>query len=259
VSAVAATLDLLGAAASDDPVLEVAVSHALLREVAAGRRGAALRIFRPAPAVAFGRLDALRPGFAQACAWAAAHGYVPVLRSVGGHAAVYDERCVLVEHVTPEDDVTAGLQERFATLAGRVRDVLAEAGLDARVGELPREYCPGAYSINVGGRLKVVGVAQRTIRGAALASAVVVVAGGPDLRAAITAVYALLELDVDPATAGALDEARPRLRAAGVAARLEGRFARDWRLVPRELDPALLAAAGPLAARHRAAWAPGGG
>src|SRR3954447_14009103 len=42
---------------------ELAVTHALLEEVGAGRRPPALRVFCPPPTVALGRLDALRPGY----------------------------------------------------------------------------------------------------------------------------------------------------------------------------------------------------
>ena len=45
-------LDLLTAATPGDPVLDVALSHALLLEVAAGRRPDSLRVFRPGAAVA---------------------------------------------------------------------------------------------------------------------------------------------------------------------------------------------------------------
>ena len=64
--AVASPLALITAARPEDPVLDIAVTHALLRAVAAGERSPALRVFVPGPTAAFGRLDALRPGFAAA-------------------------------------------------------------------------------------------------------------------------------------------------------------------------------------------------
>jgi octanoyl-[GcvH]:protein N-octanoyltransferase len=230
-------------------VLDIAVTHALLRDVAAGRRRPALRVFQPGATVAFGRLDALLPGFGAACDAARRHGHVPVVRPAGGHAAVYDERSVVVEHVTAEADVTAGLQERFAAQSGLLRGVIAGLGLDARVGELPGEYCAGAHSVNLGGRLKVVGIAQRAIRGAALTTAVVTVEDGPRLRAVIEDVYGALGLDVVPATAGTIDELLPGItaeRVAGVVADAYGPTE------PRPLDDALLAAARALVPRHRA-------
>jgi octanoyl-[GcvH]:protein N-octanoyltransferase len=233
----------------EDPVLDIAVTHALLREVAAGRREAALRVFQPGPTVAFGRLDALLPGFRAACDAARRHGHTPVIRPAGGHAAVYDERCVVVEHVTPEPDVTAGLQERFAAQSGLLRGVLAGLGLDARIGELRGEYCAGAHSINLGGRLKVVGIAQRAIRGAALTTAVVTVAGGPHLRAVIADVYGALGLEVVPATAGTVDERLPGVAAERIAQLVADAYGPSE---PRPLDAALLAAARALVPRHRA-------
>jgi lipoate-protein ligase A len=230
-------------------VLDVAISDALLRAVAAGRRPETVRIFRPGPAVAFGRLDALAPGFGEACAIAVCHGRTPVIRSVGGHAAPYDQRCLVVEHLVPAADVTAGLQERFADQSGRLRRALAELGADARIGELAGEYCAGAHSINVAGRMKIAGIAQRAMRGGALTSAVIVVGGGPELRALLAPLYAGLGIEVDPATAGALDEALPGITVAAVAERVRAAYG-DAR--ERELDPELLAAAAALAERHAA-------
>ncbi len=110
-----------------------------------------LRIFRPGATAAFGRLDALAPGFERACAAAREHGYTPIVRSVGGHAALFDGSCVVLEHITHERDATAGLTARFEDQSRRVCDALAALGVDARVGELPGEYCPGPHSVNAGG------------------------------------------------------------------------------------------------------------
>ena len=228
-------------------MLDIAISHALLDRVAAGERPDALRVFRPASTVAFGRLDALRPGFARAGAIARELGFTPVLRSVGGHAAVFDARSVVVEHFTHERDATAGLQARFADQSRRVRSVLAALGADARIGQLAGEYCAGEHSVNLGGRVKVAGIAQRVVRRGAMTSAIVVVSGGPELRAAVGAVYAALDLPVDVATAGALDEELDGVTVDAVAGRLERAYGE---LAPRELDAELLAGARALVARH---------
>ena len=241
-------LELITAALPDDPALDIAVTHALLRAVAAGERAPALRVFVPGPTAAFGRLDALRPGFRAAAAAAREHGLVPVVRPAGGHAAVYGPGAVVVEHVTAEADVTAGLQERFADQSRRLRGALAGLGADARIGELPGEYCAGRDSINLGGRIKVAGIAQRAIRGAALTTAVVTVEDGPALRAAIAALYGALGLEVDPDAAGTVDEALPGIHAADVAAAVIGAYAPA---ADAALDAPLLDRARGLAARHR--------
>jgi octanoyl-[GcvH]:protein N-octanoyltransferase len=231
-----------------DPVLDIAISHALLVEVAGGRRPDALRVYRPGPTAAFGRLDALLPGFERACAAALDHGFTPVLRSAGGHAALFDERCVVVEHVTHERDATAGLQARFEDRSARVGDALRSLGADARIGELAGEYCPGEYSVNVGGHAKVAGVAQRMVRHGAATSAVVVVGGGARLRAAIADVYGALELPVDVAAAGAVDEHVAGAGVEQVERALLDAYDADQAVA---LADELLAAARALATRHR--------
>jgi lipoate-protein ligase A len=132
-----------------------------------------------------------------------------------------------------------------------VRDALAALGADARIGELAGEYCPGPHSVNVGGRVKIAGIAQRMVKHGAATSAVVVAGGGPRLRAAIAAIYAALELPVDAATAGALDEELPGATAELVARRLYDAYSADRRLEPRDVDAELLEAARELAPRHR--------
>jgi hypothetical protein len=77
------------------------------------------------------------------------------------------------------------------------------------VGEVPGEYCPGAYSVNARGRVKLIGTAQRLVRGAALLGASIVVGDGASIRAVLNDVYAALEFDWDASTAGAVDEEVP--------------------------------------------------
>jgi octanoyl-[GcvH]:protein N-octanoyltransferase len=243
-------LELITAASPDDPLLDIALTHALLRDVAAGRRPDALRIFRPGPTLAFGRLDALLPGFGDAVAAARRRGYVPVVRSAGGHAAVYDGESLVVEHVTREHDVTAGLQARFEAQSELLRDALGTLGADARIGELPGEYCAGAHSINLGWRIKVVGIAQRAVRHGALTTAVVTAGGGERLRAAIADVYGALGLAVEPARAGALDDELPGVGVERVERAIRDAYARTARLTPAEPDEALSAAARALVPRH---------
>ena len=115
--------------------------------------------------------------------------------------------------------------------------------MPAAVGELAREYCPGRWSVHAGG-VKVGGTAQRTVRRASLLAAVVVVQGGHRLRAALVDVYAALDLDWDPRTAGAAEDVTPGVTAAGVAAAVVGRLERaHGPLARRAIDEATLALA----------------
>lgn len=195
-------MKVVRASSAHDPALEVALSEALLLRVARGELAPTLRVYRPRPTVAFGRLDRLRPGFLDAARAARERGFEPVLRSPGGHAAAYDTGTVAFDLVLPAASVVEGVQERFARTSEAIASALRGLGVDARVGEVPGEYCRGAYTVNAGGRAKVVGTAQRAIRGGALLAGFVTVEGAERLRDVLVPVYAALELDWAPATLG---------------------------------------------------------
>jgi octanoyl-[GcvH]:protein N-octanoyltransferase len=231
------------------PALDIAISHALLTRVAAGELGATVRLYRPGPTLAFGRLDALRSGFRRAGAAARAHGLEPVVRLAGGHAAAYDADSLIYEEIAPQLDVTAGLHERFRDGAALLAGALDDLGVDARVGEIPGEYCAGAYTVSASGRLKLVGVAQRAVRGAALLTAFVLVGGGDRIRAALIDVYDELELHWDPQTAGALDDVLPGASIAAVEEALLA--AGGHELTGARVDERTLELARRLEARHR--------
>jgi lipoate-protein ligase A len=236
----------------DDPALDVAVGHALLEAAREGAIGPTLRVYRPGPTVAFGRLDALLDGFGPAVAAARAHGFEPVMRQPGGHAAAYDSGALCVDVVRPETEAIPALQPRFEAAAELFAGALRAVGVDARVGEIPGEYCPGAWTVSAGGRIKLVGTAQRVVRGASLLGAVVLVRGGARVRAVLEDVNAALGLDWDPATAGAAEDDMPGLSVEAVeAAVLDAYAARFGPLWEASLDPATVARARELAAERR--------
>jgi octanoyl-[GcvH]:protein N-octanoyltransferase len=228
------------------PALEVAISHALVERVSAGELGPVLRIYRPAPTLAFGRLDRLRPGFPGAVAAAREHGFEPVVRAPGGHAVAYHDGCLVVDEILPERDPIAGMQERFARSGERLAKALRAIGVDARVGRIPGEFCPGDFTVSARG-IKLVGTAQRVIRHGSLLAASVAVTGGDALRAVLTDVYDALELDWDPATAGALED----VGLDTVEDAIVGAY--EWALTPASLDRSTLDLAARLEAQHVAA------
>jgi octanoyl-[GcvH]:protein N-octanoyltransferase len=232
------------------PALEVAISHALVERVSEGALGAVLRMYRPAPTLAFGRLDALRPGFAAAAVAAREHGFEPVVRAPGGHAVAYHDGCLVVDEVIPEHDPIAGLQERFARSGHRLAAALRALGVDARVGRVPGEFCPGDFTVSARGRVKLVGTAQRVVRHASLLAASVAVTDGEALRAVLADVYRALELDWDPATAGAVADDIPGATVDDVAGAVHAVYAGEWSLVGAGLDAATLALAERLEGRH---------
>jgi octanoyl-[GcvH]:protein N-octanoyltransferase len=228
------------------PALEVAVAHALVERVNEGAFSSVLRVYRPAPTVAFGRLDALRPGFAAAVSAARAHGFEPVLRAPGGHAVAYDEGCLGIDELLGEADPIAGMHERFAASGARLAGALRSLGVDARVGPVPREFCPGEFTVNARGAVKLVGTAQRVLRHASLLAASVAVSGADRLRAVLVDVYEALELDMDPATVGVVGDEAPV-----EVADVERAVLAAYEFVETPLDKVTLALASALEPRHR--------
>ena len=241
-------MQLVRSGPAGSAAFELAVSHALLQRVAAGELASTLRLYRPAPAVAFGKLDTLRPGFGAAVAAARSHGYEPVLRLPGGHAAAYHADSLALDLVYALEDPVVGTHDRFRAEGARLAGALATLGVDARVGEVPGEYCPGAYSVNARGERKLIGTAQRLVRGAALLGASIVVGDGPSIRAVLTDVYAALAFDWTASTAGTVDEEVPGVSVDDVERAVIAAF-ND--LEPAELDQETLALARRLEADRR--------
>lgn len=244
-------VDLLEGRAGEDPALDVALPHALVGLVGEGRHPPVVRCYQPAATVAFGRRDSFLPGFASAAAGARRGGFTPVIRGAGGRAAAYDEGCLVFDEVMPASESAGGIQERFAGDARRQAEALRGLGVDARVGQVPGEYCPGEFSVNAGGRVKLIGAAQRIVRGAWLLSSVVVVEGADGLRDVLSGVYAALELDWDPATVGAVADEVPGVGVEGVRRALLADYALRYRLIPAPIGAVALARAGELLERHR--------
>ena len=210
---------LLRDAFPERPGLDMAVSHALLQRVAERARAATARVYEPGPTVAFSKLDSHAAGFPAACEAARAHGYEPVIRLGGGHAAAYGPGCLIHEEIVPHRSTLEGLTERYAHESQLVEQALLAHGVTVTAGQLDGEYCAGAHSLHVRG-VKVAGIAQRVIKGAALVSTVVLLDAGPSLRAVLVDVYAALGIDWRPETAGSVADVTSAPALADLAAAL---------------------------------------
>lgn len=200
-------LNLIREAPPRPAVFDTALSRALLLRVARGEMGETFRLYRPRRIVAFGRRDSNQPGFGDAIAAARAHDFEAVLRLAGGRAAVFHEGTVAFAHAMPGRDPTSQIKARFEESAAIMAAALRGLGIDARIGEVPGEYCPGDHSVNARGARKIVGIGQRLTAGAAHVGGVVVAERADLVREVLIPVYAALDLSWDPATAGsAFDE-----------------------------------------------------
>jgi lipoate-protein ligase A len=232
------------------PALDVAVSHAALDAVARGEIGAVLRLHVPGAVVAFGRSDRTHPGYPQAVRAALANGFGAVERLAGGKAAVFHEHTISFALATPHVDAKTGIEDRFSETAGIMVEAFDSLGIDARIGEVPGEYCPGRWSINVGGKVKVMGVGQRLVRGAAHVGGVVVVDDGERIRDVLIPVYRALEIDWDPRTTGALADRAPGLDNAKVIRAIVTAVSRRFEVVPGSLPAGVIEEAKRLLPEH---------
>ncbi len=246
----ARTIRLIGDGIVPTMAEETGLSRAVLDEVGAGRRPETLRLFVPGRSVAFGKHDAATPGFPDAVAAARATGFEPYLRLAGGRAAAFHERTIALSWAIPDPRPIDGIYARFTEISDLLADSIADLGLPAAVGELPGEYCPGAFSVHVG-TVKVAGIGQRLTKTAAHVGGVIVVGDGDRVRAALSPVYEALGLEWDPSTAGALADLLPDLDVGDVIDVISRRISRIADLVPATMDASLLVAAKRLGSDHR--------
>jgi lipoate-protein ligase A len=232
------------------PARSTAVARAVLVRVAAGELPPTFRIHRPGRILAFSKQDAASPGFPDAVRAARAVGFEPVMRLAGGRAAVYHEQTLALSWAVPDRRPSSHTEARFSELAELLRGALSDVGVDARVGEVPREYCPGAWSVNARGTRKLVGAGQRLIAGAAHRGAVIVVAASDLLRAALVPTYEALGLDWDPATAGSVEDEVARVTIGQVEEAIVAKLAARYELAEAELDAATLELAERLESDH---------
>lgn len=222
---------------------DVAVSRALLLAAAEGAQPECLRLYRPDEVVAFSGSDATRPGFAKAVAAAREAGFDAALRLAGGAAAVFHRDALAFAWCLPAADARRGIRARFEGVARVVVGALRALGVDARVGEVEGEYCPGAFSVNARGRRKLMGVGQRIVRGAAHVGGVLVVDRSARVVEALVPVYAALGLTWRPETTGSVADEIGAVSLEAVRDALVAEIRRERSLEPACLDPDVLARA----------------
>jgi octanoyl-[GcvH]:protein N-octanoyltransferase len=148
------------------------------------------------------------------------------VRPAGGRLAAYHRGALVLDLVAPHAEARRHIRERFSRAAEALASGLRELGVDAGVGPVPGEYCPGDFSVHAGGATKLIGTAQRLTRHGFLFSAVVLVADPEHVRAVLRDAYAALEFAWDPASVGCVADAVPGVTVDDVAAVLVPRVLR---------------------------------
>jgi len=245
-------LRLLEDSFEDDPALDAAVSRALMLRVASGALPETLRIAPTGTTVAFAKRDAVAAGYAEAVRAARERGFDATLRLAGGRAAVFHDGTMEVGHAVPDAEPRGGIHDRFARSAARLARALARVGVDVRVGEVPGEYCPGRYSVNARGIVKLAGIGQRIVAGGSHTGVVLVVTGEQRINDVLRPVYEALELPWEPQVTGSVASESPGASWEAMRDALLAEYARDYELVEESLDSGTLMLARSLAPEHRA-------
>ncbi|MDX8035400.1 hypothetical protein SK803_34765 [Lentzea sp. BCCO 10_0856] len=194
------------------------------------------------PTVAFSGRDLRSPGITKATRVARSAGFETVVRSPGGRMVAYDSGAVVIDHLDSTTDIRHAGSATFAANAESHVRVLRELGdVDARVGEVDGEYCPGEFSINVGGTAKVVGSAQRVTATGSLFSTVVQVVVSDQVRAVIEDVSEALGYDLRHSSIAGLADYAPGLTADEVATSFKADYRRRLDLTDGQVPAEVVA------------------
>jgi octanoyl-[GcvH]:protein N-octanoyltransferase len=175
-----------------------------------------LRIYRPRPTAAFSPRDTTLAAYGKSAEAMRARGFTSVERRAGGQLAVYDQSTLVIDLVAQHADPRNDVIERFRHFAEVIARVLRSFSIDARVGAVPGEYCPGDYSINAGGRIKLAGIAQRIGRRGYHLGAVIGVRTSIPVKEAVVEAYRIMECDFNPETFETISDLVPGLTFAAI-------------------------------------------
>ena len=192
-----------------------------------------LRVWTPHRQVAFGRRDVRADGYETAAEVAREHGFEPYERSVGGRAVAYTGGTVAFARAEPVADIRSGMADRYEAVTTTVQRALWKLDVPVQRGEPADTFCPGDHSLSDDG--KIVGIAQRVRKGAALVSGVIVVDGHRAIADVLDPVYDTLGVPFDPATVGSIERAGGRTDRETVLATVEEALVGDREYSVREV------------------------
>lgn len=203
------------------------LQQAVLEEVAEGSRGpTALLWTTSARYVGATRPETRLAGFAEAVQIAEAAGFPVLVRNSGGGAVAANAGSISFSLTFPVVDMRRELYARYDEGATLVVDAMSRVGVAAEAGEVEGEFCPGAYSVRVGGPsgIKVAGLAQRVTSRAARMEALVVVEKTAELRAVLEGFYGALGLPFRPGSIGDLPETDATSMLRALSGAIRGRY-----------------------------------
>lgn len=152
---------LINEPVAEDPLEALQRDSNLLKEVAAGKRGATARLWENPQCLVVTRKETRFPEFTRASQALAEEGWPVIIRDSGGTTVPHHPGILNFSLIFPQLSAEPfDLDTIYMALCEPLRLALAKLGLNAEYGETPGSYCDGRYNLNVEG-LKVTGTAQR--------------------------------------------------------------------------------------------------
>jgi len=176
------------------------LQQAVLEEVAAEARGPTALLWTSSRYIGATHPETRLPGFDEAALLAKEAGFPVLIRNSGGGAVAANKGSISFSLTLPIEDLRHGLYERYTEGADLVVATLGKLGVEAEPGEVEGEFCPGAYSVRMGGYsgTKVAGLAQRVTRWAARVEALVLITSTAEIRGVLELFYGVLRLPFRP-------------------------------------------------------------
>ena len=199
-------IQLIKKSYTSTPTLETAISKTILDEASSKMIPEILRFFEPRNLVAFSPRDSKKNGFKNAVITTCQNSFDPVLRLSGGKAALFHSGTIGFAWTIPDDNPKANVCERFEEISLRIKDTFISMGIDAHIGEINGEYCPGRYSVNARRKSKIMGVGQRLAKYASHIGGVISITNSKLTQKILTKIYKDLDYEWIPTTAGSIED-----------------------------------------------------
>lgn len=197
----------------ESPAAGYGYAATVFEQVASGERPAVFSISPSTLHVGVTRRDTHRPGFDEAVRAANREGYPVLVRGAGGGAIAGGPGTFGFSIIRPPEegeDLRLGIRKRYDEAASIALAAFARLGVEAEMGEVSEEFCPGDQSVRVGGfenGMKLSGIAGRVTRRAASVGGIVLVSGEKELARILGLVYGAMDLPFRPASVGSLQRA----------------------------------------------------
>ena len=121
-----------------------------------------------------------------------------------------------------------------------MKETLISIGVDAYIGEINGEYCPGKYSVNARKKLKIMGVGQRLAKYATHVGGVINVTNSNLTQNILTKIYKDFDYEWIPTTVGSIEDEIGKITNSEMISALIKKFSEYYFVQETTLDQTIL-------------------